>query len=263
MSSDSSSYDPGVNAAARQQQIIEALERDGRISVSEFSAGTGVSEMTVRRDLQTLEHRGLLARVHGGAVPARSRGYEPPFGVRLLRNLDAKRRIGEAAAALLQEGETVVLDAGTTMLEVAAALKGRELRVLAVNLRVADVLVDEPGISLMVSGGAVRPGERSLVGPLAERAFSDLAFDTFVLALGGVDVGIGVTDYRLEDASLKRAALASARRCIAVADSSKLGQVAFARTCPLADLDILVTDSDASGAVVAEIREAGVDVLVA
>jgi DeoR/GlpR family transcriptional regulator of sugar metabolism len=250
-------------AADRQEQILELLERDGRVSVSDFSARMDVSEMTVRRDLQLLEQRGVLTRVHGGAVPVQSRSYEPPFAVRMLRNPEGKRRIGQATAALLQDGETVVLDAGTTMLEVARALSGRELRILAVNLRVAEVLADESGISLMVSGGAVRPGEQSLVGPLAERAFADLAFDTLVLAAGGVDAAIGVTDYRLEDASLKRAALSSARRCVAVADSSKLGQVAFARTCPIEDLDILVTDDDAPPALVAEFRAAGVEVVLA
>jgi DeoR/GlpR family transcriptional regulator of sugar metabolism len=252
-----------MTAADRHAKILEVLERDGRVSVSDFSARMDVSEMTVRRDLQVLEERGALARVHGGAVPVQSRSYEPPFAVRALRNPEGKRRIGEAAAALLADGETVVLDAGTTMLEVARALKGRELRVLAVNLRVAAVLADEPGISLMVSGGAVRQGEQSLVGPLAERAFADLAFDTLVLAVGGVDPEIGITDYRLEDASLKRAALASARRCVVVADSDKLGQVAFARTCPLADVDVLVTDGGAPAAMVAELRDAGVEVVVA
>ena len=252
-----------MSAADRHEQILEVLERDGRLSVSEFSAHMDVSEMTVRRDLQVLEERGALARVHGGAVPVQSRSYEPPFAVRALRNAEAKRRIGEAAAALLQDGETVVLDGGTTMLEVARALRGRELRVLAVNLRVAAVLVDEPGISLMVSGGSVRPDEQSFVGPLAERAFADLAFDTLVLAAGGVDGRTGVTDYRLEDASLKRAALASARRCIVVADAGKLGDVVFARICPLAYVDVLVTDDGAPPALLAELREADVEVVVA
>jgi DeoR/GlpR family transcriptional regulator of sugar metabolism len=257
-----SSYASGVTASQRQAEILDVLEREGRLSVSEFSAVMNVSEMTVRRDLQSLEQRGVLARVHGGAVPARSRSYEPPFEARLIRNVETKRRIGEATAALLHDGETVVLDAGTTALAVAEALRGRQLRILATNLRVADVLADEPGIALMVSGGAIRPGERSLVGPLAERSFADLAFDTLVLAVGGIDLSIGVTDYRLEDASLKRAALASARRCVAIADSSKLGQVAFARTCPIGDLDVLVTDDGASPALVAELREAGVEVVV-
>ena len=251
-----------MTAARRQERILEVLDRDGRLSVSEFSARMDVSEMTVRRDLQVLEERGALARVHGGAVAVHDRSYEPPFAVRALRNAEAKRRIGIAAAALLEDGESAVLDAGTTMLEVARALKGRDLRILAVNLRVADVLVDEPGISLMVSGGAVRPGEQSFVGPLAERAFADLAFDTLVLAVGGIDQRIGVTDYRVEDASLKRAALASARRCIVVADADKLGHVAFARICPLADVDVLVTDDAAPAALLADLRAAGIEVVV-
>lgn len=251
-------------ASRRHLAIVDLLEVDRKVSVGELSQRFGVSEMTVRRDLESLEQAGALSRVHGGAVTAQSRAYEPPFALRAVRNVEAKERIGVAAAALLHEGETVVLDAGTTTLAVARALKGRRnLRLMVLSLHLADLLVDEPGLTVMLGGGTARAGERSLIGHLAERSFAELRFDTVVLTVGGVDLDGGVTEYNLDDAAVKRAAFASARRCIAVADASKLGRTAFARVCSIEHLDVLVTDASAAPADLAKFRDAGVEIIVA
>jgi DeoR/GlpR family transcriptional regulator of sugar metabolism len=253
-----------VQPAERHQLILRRLESEGRVSVSELGALAGVSEMTIRRDLEALEQSGALSRVHGGAVPAQSQSYEPPFAARETRNSEAKQRIGKAAAALLHDGETAILDAGTTTLEVARALRGRRnLRLLALSLHIADVLVDEQGLTVMVAGGVARAGERSLIGSLTHRAFEDLSFDTLFLTVGGIDLQHGLSEYNLDDAAIKRAAFASARRRIAVADATKLGKAAFARIAPIEQLDVLVTDSDASPAFLDEIRGAGVEVVIA
>lgn len=253
-----------VQPAERHQLILKRLEGDGRVSVSDLSARAGVSEMTIRRDLEALEQAGALSRVHGGAVPSQSQSYEPPFAARATYNVEAKQRIGRAAAALLHEGETAILDAGTTTLEVARALRGRRnLRVLALSLHIADMLVDEPGLDVMVAGGIARAGERSLIGALAQKAFEDLSFDTLFLTVGGVDLHHGLSEYNLDDALVKRAAFASARRRIAVADASKLGKAAFARIAPIDQLDVLVTDEDASTEFLDAIRDAGVEVVIA
>jgi DeoR/GlpR family transcriptional regulator of sugar metabolism len=253
-----------VQPAERHQLILKRLEGDGRVSVSDLSARAGVSEMTIRRDLEALEQAGALSRVHGGAVPSQSQSYEPPFAARATYNVEAKQRIGRAAAALLHEGETAILDAGTTTLEVARALRGRRnLRVLALSLHIADMLVDEPGLDVMVAGGIARAGERSLIGALAQKAFEDLSFDTLFLTVGGVDLHHGLSEYNLDDALVKRAAFASARRRVAVADASKLGKAAFARIAPIDQLDVLVTDEDASTEFLDAIRDAGVEVVIA
>lgn len=252
-----------MNKADRHRYIVELLESNGEVQVSEVSTRIGVSEMTVRRDLETLEQVGALSRVHGGAVHATiSRSWEPGYHARGMQRLESKRRIGLAAAALLHEGETVVIDAGTTTVHVAEALRGRRgLRVLALSLRIADVLVDEPDMTVMVPGGIARAGERSLIGSMAERAFEDLYFDTFVLSAGGVDAKAGVTEYVPEDAAVKRAALLSARRRLLVADSSKLGEVAFARVAPISEIDTLITDGEERGDVVEALRSEGMRVI--
>ena len=189
--------------------------------------------MTIRRDLQLLEQEGVLRRVHGGTISVASRGDLHPYSVREKQDLEANQRIGEAAASMIRERETVILDVGTTTLAVARALRGRRnLTVITSSLHVANVLAKERGIRLMVTGGTVTPGDLSLVGDLAEDAFARLRFDTLVMGVAGVDAEVGCTEFSTDDARVKRAALATVRRCIVVADSSKLGVVTFARIFP-------------------------------
>ncbi len=246
----------------RQLKIIELLEEQERVSVTELARQFGVSEMTVRRDLESLELSGAVNRVHGGAVRAQSRSYEPPFSLRATRRTEAKQRIAAAAVSLLRKGETIILDAGTTTLEVARALRDKhELRVLAMSVHVANVLVDQPQITLMLCGGVVRLGELSLTGALAERAFADFSFDTYFISAGGIEMNLGVTEYNLEDAAVKRAAFANARRRIAVVDGSKIGATAFARVCPANGLDMIVTDMSAREDQLELFRQSGIDVI--
>ena len=248
----------------RQLQVVELLEAQERVSVADLARKFGVSEMTVRRDLEALEVTGAVSRVHGGAVRAQSRSYEPPFLARATRRTEAKQRIAAIAASLLSKGETVILDAGTTTLEIARALRGHhELRVLAMSLHIANLLMDQPQITLMLCGGVVRYGELSLTGALAERAFVDFSFDTYFISAGGVETNMGVTEYNPEDAAVKRAAFANARRRIAVVDGSKVGATAFARVCPVDSLDMIITDDSAPEDQLEQFRQAGIEVVVA
>ena len=235
-----------MDVQSRREIALELLHERGEVAVSELSERTGVSPMTIRRDLEVLEQEGALRRVHGGAITSDSRGYAAPYSVRAQRNVEPKQRIGKAAAALLGERETVILDVGTTTLQVARALHGRRnLTVLTPSMQIANLLAKERGIRLMLTGGTVTVSEMSLVGDLADHAFSGLRFDTFIMGVGGFDVDAGCTEFNQDDARVKRAALASVRRCIVVADSAKLGKVTFARICPLDRVDVLVTDEDA------------------
>ena len=202
-----------------------------------------MSKMTIRRDLELLEREGLLRRMHGGATTAAPRGYEPPYALRRGVELDAKQAIARSAAALVGEGDSVIVDGGTTGLEIARALRDHvKLTVCTTSLRIAAELADEARIRLMIVGGTIRPGERSLSGELAESAFANLRFDALLLTASGVSVADGVTEWNPDDARVKRAALASARRVIVVADATKLGHTAFAKVCDIDRVDVLVTD---------------------
>jgi DeoR/GlpR family transcriptional regulator of sugar metabolism len=248
-----------VDVAKRHELIVQSLRRGQRIGVGALAELTGCSEMTVRRDLDLLEREGLLRRVRGAAVGMLT-GEETPFSARSRQRLDAKRRIGAAVAELIDDGETVVLDSGTTTLEVARNVVDRRLTVLALSLFGADVLRSAEHVRLVLPGGDVRSGEQAFVGPLAEHAFRVMRFDTMVLGSCGLSVRDGVSSHDLAEGAVKQAAITASARVVAAVDSSKFGRTAFGRVCSVDRIDVLVTDEDAPGSEVAQLREAGIEV---
>ncbi len=219
--------------------------------------------MTIRRDLETLEREGLLKRTHGNAASVISLSYEPLYILRKDKNTAAKSRIGHKIASLLNEGETIILDIGTTAVEVARALKGRlNLTVLTSNLWAATILADEPGVVLMLTGGKARRGERSLVGHLATRAFNELVFDVFIMGVAGIHREFGITDYNMDEARVKQAAIRASQRCIVVAESSKIGKVAFAKLCDLNQIDMIITN-DGSPDELAAFESEDIEIVIA
>lgn len=250
-------------AEERQGRILALLRARGTVRTSELMALFGVSRETIRRDLLELEERGLARRIHGGAAlqPA---GLEPPFSVRATSNLDEKRAIAAACAELVREGDVVLLDVGTTCLEVARALRGRaRITVMTNSVPAALELVHDPEIRVFLTGGQLRPGELSVSGTLARAAVAHHYADRAILGAGGLTVHEGLTDYHVEEAELRRLMIEHARQVIVVADHSKFGVVAFTRIAPLDDIDVVVTDDGLSEEVVRQFREAGVDVVVA
>ncbi|GAA4252342.1 DeoR/GlpR family DNA-binding transcription regulator [Dactylosporangium darangshiense] len=252
----------------RLDVTLRLVRGGGRVSLGELAERLGVSEMTVRRDLDQLQEQGLVQRVRGGAValdvPAESAGFD----VRAGWLAAAKSRVAKAAAALVEPGSTVLLDAGTTTAELAGQLAGKApLTVAVLSLQAAARLADQPGVRLLVIGGESRAGERSLIGPLALAALEQLRFDTFVMSIGAVHHDLGWSEFDLDDAAVKRAALHRAGRTIVVADSTKLGVQAFARVGALGAVDTLVTDlpgadaSPAAAETLEALRAAGVQIV--
>jgi DeoR/GlpR family transcriptional regulator of sugar metabolism len=226
----------------RLRQISDAVRDSGQRSVAELAELTGASEMTIRRDLEVLADQGILERYRGGARSLLLRGEEPPFALRTQEGLDAKRRIAAEVAALIADGESVVIDSGTTCLEVARAIQHRRLTVMPLSLHAANELTGTPQLTLLLPGGQPRPGELALTGPLAEASLAALRFDTAVIGCCGLTAAAGLTAYDLADAAVKRAAIASARRVIAVADAAKFSRTALAFVAPASALHAVVTD---------------------
>ncbi|MCI0383080.1 DeoR/GlpR family DNA-binding transcription regulator [Streptomyces sp. CNQ085] len=247
-------------SAERLRRITEAVREAGQLSVAELAGLTGASEMTVRRDLEVLADQGVLERYRGGARSLLLRGEEPPFVLRELERSDAKRRIAAEAASLITDGESVVLDSGTTCLEVARALADRRLTVMPLSLHAANVLTDAPRLKLLLPGGEPRPGELALTGPLAEASLATLRFDTAVIGCCGLNAADGLTAYDLADAAVKRAAITSARRVVAVADAAKFSRTALAFVAPVSALDAVVTEEGAPGDQTGALTAAGVTV---
>lgn len=252
-----------MDTTARHTAIIERLREAGSVDVSALAGELRTSEVTVRRDLDSLAQAGVLRRVRGGAVSLLMRGEELPFAMRELEATDAKQRIALAAAGLLRDGEAVALDSGTTGLAVAKVLLGRRLTVMPLSLSAAWTLAASSTLTLLVPGGSARFGEGSLVGPMTEASLASLRFDTLVLTCCGLSVATGVTAYDLADAAVKRAAVAAAARVVLVAEGAKFARTALAVVCPLDRVDVLVTDDTAPADALASLRGSGMQVVVA
>lgn len=224
--------------------IMNTLRSHDSVSVAELAAEHGVSEMTIRRDLDELAQQGVVRRVRGGALSLLLRGEEPPFGVREREAVEAKQRIGVETAALIADGEAVLLDGGTTALEVARALTERRVTVLPLAMQAATLLAAAPRVRLVLPGGEVRQGEQNFTGPLTESSIRALRFDTAVIGCCGLSAQHGLTAHDLPEVAVKQAAIASARRVVAVCDSGKFTRTAFGAVCALSRLDVVVTDRD-------------------
>ncbi|PKO05816.1 MAG: DeoR/GlpR transcriptional regulator [Chloroflexi bacterium HGW-Chloroflexi-3] len=247
----------------RHQVIVNKLENQGAVSVSDLVKEFGVSEMTIRRDLDILENKGLLRRVHGGAVSQRGRSYEPPYLMRSSENQENKQRIGQLAASLVNNGDSLTLDIGTTTLEIAKNLHSKhDLTIITPSLQIANELVSHPGIRLIVSGGVLRPGELSLVGHLAERVFEEFYVDKLFLGAGAIDIRNGASEFNIEDALVKRAMVRTAKQVILVADSSKFNQVAFTSIVALKSIHTIVTDNELNPELVTQLQVEGIEVFL-
>ncbi|MGW3634550.1 DeoR/GlpR family DNA-binding transcription regulator [Streptomyces sp. NPDC005122] len=249
-----------MTSAERLKKITDAVRETGRLSVAELAELTGASEMTIRRDLEVLADQGVLERYRGGARSLLLRGEEPPFALRAQSGLEVKRRLAVEVAALIADGESVVVDSGTTCLEVARALQQRRLTVMPLSLHAANALTGAPQLKLLLPGGEPRAGELALTGPLTEASLAALRFDTAVIGCCGLTVADGLTAYDLADAAIKRAAIASARRVIAVTEAAKLSRTALAFVTPASALHAVVTDRSASDDETEALSAAGVAV---
>ncbi|MBB6454585.1 DeoR family fructose operon transcriptional repressor [Salirhabdus euzebyi] len=248
----------------RQKEIVELLNQTEKVLISDLSEQFNVSEMTLRRDLEALAQKGVIKRIRGGAVKVNQGSFELPFEIRYDKNHDVKDRISEIAANMIKDGETVVIDTGTTALAVAEKLKERNnLTIVTSSLRVAWLLADCPNINLIVTGGVVRNGERSLIGELTEDVYDVFFPDTFICGVGGVDITSGFTDFNLDDARVKKKAIQASQRTIVVADNSKIGKTAFAKIAHLEEVDTLITNKIANTDVINQLKKNDLTVVLA
>jgi DeoR/GlpR family transcriptional regulator of sugar metabolism len=245
--------------AQRRQAMLRAV-RSGSTHVSDLAQTFGVSEMTVRRDLRELARDGKLERVRGGALHA---GREPPFEATAVERFAAKDRIGAAAAALVEDGETVMIDIGTTTLQAAHHLHGRSLTVVTTSLAVYEELLPDHGIELLLPGGIVRRNYRSLVGVLAEDSLRQLRADVLFLGTAAVDERLGVWDTTIVEVPIKRAMIAAAERVMLLADAAKFAMGGSVRVCEADAIDHIVTDGAVLPEARAAIEEAGIGVTIA
>jgi DeoR/GlpR family transcriptional regulator of sugar metabolism len=231
-----------VAAAERRRRILRAVRSGESVQVADLAVQLGVSQMSVRRDLARLAREGKVTRVHGGAVG--SDGDEPPFGVIEVERAMAKERVGVAAAALVADGQTIMIDIGTTTLAFARHLHGRPLTVVTSSLAIVQEFLPDPDIELVVLGGSVRRNYRSLVGLLAEDALRQVSADIAFLGTSGIRRrDLAVMDTTMAETPIKRGMIAAAQRRVLLADAEKFSMGGTVRVCGLNDLDVIVTDA--------------------
>lgn len=248
----------------RKRRILELVRNGDAVTVGDLSAEFGVSESTIRRDLRELEQSGLLERTHGGALPTEGTLAEPSFAEKAVQNNEAKAAIARLAASMVRDGDSIILDAGTTTLQIARLLRHRRnLTVVTNAFHIAAELCDIPEIEVIVTGGTVRGNTLALVGPTAERNLAEVNVDLLFLGTNGVDIARGLTTPTQAEAAVKRCMIASARRVVVVADHTKFGKVAFATIAPVTAAHAIITERTLDPTVEADLVSAGIEVLTA
>ncbi|HEU5011709.1 MAG TPA: DeoR/GlpR family DNA-binding transcription regulator [Roseiflexaceae bacterium] len=256
-----SQNDQGMSPDRRRDQILAYLSARDRTSVGELSQVLGVSEVTVRKDLDVLESQGVLTRVHGGAVVSGRGRLELFFATREQEHLEEKRRIAQAAAALITSGQQIFLDASTTALQVARLIKDREDLVVVTNgLYTALELNFCEGITTVVVGGTMRRRSSSLVGSINFNTLQRLRVDIGLFGARGITADDGLMESDLDEAQLKQQFVSASSLVVGIVDSSKFGTMAFSAFALPHEIGQIVTDVHAPAAMVDAFRECGVTV---
>jgi DeoR/GlpR family transcriptional regulator of sugar metabolism len=252
-------------AAQRRVLIAHELHNNGLAIVANLARRHDVSEMTIRRDLEVLGRSGDLVRVRGGAMLRKQpTAFEPAWDAKVALHSDAKERIGSAAAARVQAGETILIDSGTTALQVARALSV-PCSVVVVDVQLAVVLASRPmsdGIHAIMVGGSVRSGFYSTTGHFALEMLNQLHVDRVFLSADAIDAEAGITNATMEETPIKQQMISAGQEVVLVADGSKLGMVAFSRVAGLDQIDLWITDDTADAGELERIRRAGLSVEV-
>ena len=256
------------DAALRRDQMLEAIRERHFLHVRELSERFGISEVTVRSDLDVLDSRGEVYRIRGGAIPRTLSERERPFEVSETSFAEEKVAIGRAAAGLVSDGDALLIDAGTTAAAAARALSARtdleNVVVFTNGLKTAlELEPGNPRITVVLLGGTLRPLQHSLVDPLATVILDQIRVNTLMLGCNGVDPAGGITNMNLPEAEVKKRMIRAAGRSIVLADGSKIGTVELAHLCPIDDVGMVITGESADPAVVEALRESGCEVQIA
>lgn len=251
----------GLLNEERRRSILELLHRDGRVLVTELSKFFNISQITIRKDLEVLDSQGRIQRTHGGALPLQSGALlDPSLREKEKLHRKEKMRIAAAAAKLVEEGQSVLLDSGTTTTAIARALK--DVGKLTIITNATNIAAELAGtnIEVILTGGTLRKNSFSLVGPLAEQTLRQLSADILFLGVDGFDTKVGLFTPNLLEAQVNRTMVEISRRIIAVCDSSKFGRRSLCTIMPASAVHEVITDKQISKVDLQALKEARVAV---
>ncbi len=246
----------------RRQHLLAKIQAEGRVLVSELSEALGISRITIRKDLDYLESKGLVQRTHGGALPPQSGAlFDPSLKEKEQKQLKEKQRIGQAAATLVQEGMCVLLDSGTTTTVIARELRRfSRLTVITNAVNIAAELTSTD-FEVILTGGTLRNNSFSLVGPVAEDVLSEMHADILFLGVDGFDIKLGLMTPNLMEARVNRAMVNAATRVVVVCDSTKFGRRSLALIVPPKAVHTVITDDQLSDADAEKLTGMGIEVI--
>lgn len=249
-----------VSVSERRELILEVLAEDSNVSVSDLAKRLGVTVVTARADLASLEEEGYLVRTHGGALPA----YHPKILERIRKDKDLKSRIAKAAAAEIQNGDTVIVSAGTTAALIAKYLLGkRDIHIVTNNTLLLTYARTNPQLRVTLVGGEFREAEEGIIGPMALAALDQFHVAKAFIGIDGASVKQGFTAHFVETADLVRKMAEQADEVVVISDSGKFGKPGFARILPFGDVDTLVTDKELTTEFETELTNADVRIIKA
>jgi DeoR/GlpR family transcriptional regulator of sugar metabolism len=247
----------------RYSLIVQMIQDKQKMSIIDLSREFGVSEITIRRDLKDLVDRGIVHRIYGGAIIAQSGPIDSPVLQRLNEDKEIKEKIGQAAAALVQDGETVFIGSGSTTTYVARQLVNRKgITVITNALNVGMELATSEGVTVVVVGGMLRPSELSLIGHIADQALRELRVDKVIMGIQAISTHAGLSNDYLPEVMTDRAIFAMAQEVILVADNTKFEKVETGYVAPINRIKTLITDHKTDPDILKQIRDLGINVIV-
>jgi DeoR family transcriptional regulator, fructose operon transcriptional repressor len=251
-------------AEERKLRIMDLILKKEKVTVNELVDHFKVSSATIRNDLREMGNQNMLVRTHGGAILRTSTGFEPDASHKEGQNVELKREIAEAALALVDNGDTIVLDTGTTTLELARMLGTRKNVICVTNdIHIASALEDCEGVSILVLGGNLRKKHHCTSGPYAKTILADLTVDKAFMGVNSLNVKRGATTPDVNMAEMKKAMLSIATKKYFLCDSTKLGRSSFVQFAAIEEVDTVITDRDADPGYVKELEGCGVEVIIA
>ncbi len=248
----------------RRKYILDHIVKDGFVKVSELAESLGVTQTTIRKDLNYLEAQGVLQRAHGSAIPSSQQIMDINLSAKKLINYEAKQKIAEKAASLIKSDDSILIASGSTITLFAESLKPKgRLNVVSISVNISAHLGDIPGITVMQVGGILYGNTLSVLGAEASSTIENLFCSKVFIGVDGIDLDYGITCGTGEEASITQKMIQSAQTSIVLADSSKVGKRGFARICELGDIDILITDSGMPKETRQRIENMGVKLIIA
>lgn len=245
----------------RQQHILEMLNSKASIKVNELAEMFNVSESTIRRDLKQLDENGVISRTHGGAVSNFRTNFEPTFNEKMDEKHEEKVSIGKVAADMIKDGDTIILDSGTTTLEIAKNITAKNITVITNSIDIAGVLSHKEDIDIIVTGGSLRLNTRAMVGPITEMVLKNFRVDKAFVGANGVSLKEGITTPNFLEAHSKKAMMSVADKVIVVVDSSKFNNISFSIISSIKNVSTIVTDSILDEAIAREFENEGIEII--